>query len=285
MPELPEVETVMRGLAPYMSDSLIDHVTLNRADLRFPFPDKFIENLQGHAITHLSRRAKYLLLHLNNKKILTVHLGMSGSMQIFENAQDYQHKKHDHVVLRLTSPQYGAIIIAYNDPRRFGFMDIIAADHWQQHKFFAHLAPEPLGNDFHADYLYKALESKKTSIKQALLDQKIVVGVGNIYACEALYQAQISPLQRACDVPRLKIERLVPIIRKVLQAAIESGGSSLRDHIQVDGSLGYFQHHFHVYGRTGQYCGHKKCESKSTPCIQRIAQGGRSTFYCINTQK
>lgn len=285
MPELPEVETVMRGLSPFLTGATIHHVDQRRADLRIPFPDNMPDILAGQKILHLSRRAKYLLIHFERDLILAVHLGMSGAMTIISGA-DYTPQKHDHVIFDIRTASHDPIKIIYNDPRRFGMMFFVdASANIASHPAFHHLGPEPLGNGFSADYLHAALMNKKTSIKQALLDQRIVVGVGNIYACEALYKAKISPMTAAHRLSKKRLSELVHTIQDTLRTAIDAGGSSLKDFKQADGTLGYFQHQFAVYGREGEICPHPACIQTQKPCIKRKIQAGRSTFYCSRTQK
>ncbi|MCI4679435.1 bifunctional DNA-formamidopyrimidine glycosylase/DNA-(apurinic or apyrimidinic site) lyase [Rhodoblastus acidophilus] len=290
MPELPEVETVRRGLAPTLVGARISRVEMRRENLRIPFPQRFAERLQGRQITALQRRAKYLIAALDDNQALIAHLGMSGSFRV-ENAADpvgsfvAPHSKdpaHDHVVIHLDDS-----LVTYNDPRRFGFMTL--ADHAQLDAlpFFANLGVEPLSNNFNSETLAELFAGRKTSLKAALLDQKLIAGLGNIYVCEALHRAGLAPDRPASDIaaresaPTGKTERLVRAIRAVLEEAIAAGGSSLRDHRQADGSLGYFQHNFGVYGRTGESCPKPKCKG----IIQRRIQNGRSTFFCPQCQK
>ena len=275
MPELPEVETVMRGLTPVMLNNVIEHVQLNRKDLRIPFTPQMNKKLQGVNIHSLSRRAKYILVNCSAGKILVIHLGMSGRISIVPAEEEYIAEKHDHMVLTLKTGDR----IIYNDPRRFGMVFVVNDKDVEAHKCFAHLGPEPLGNDFYAEYLKSVLKNKKTSIKQAVLDQRVVVGVGNIYACEALYQAGIRPTKLAGKVSLQKLENLVVAIKDVLARAILAGGSTLKDYRHADGELGYFQHNFTTYDCEGQSC--QSCGAT----IKRIVQGGRSTFYCPKCQK
>jgi len=275
MPELPEVETVMRGLSPALLKNKIDRVKLYRKDLRVPFPKNMQAKLSGKRISSLSRRAKYILVHFEGGLILAIHLGMSGRVSIISEDAKYDIQKHDHMILTMNT----GVRIAYNDPRRFGMVFLLQESELDTHAFFAHLGPEPLGNDFSAPYLMGVLKNKKTSIKQALLDQRVVVGVGNIYACEALYKSKINPEKQACRVKGQKAEELVKDIRIILKKAIKAGGSTLKDYRHADGELGYFQHNFTVYDRAGQGC--QNCNKT----IKRIVQGGRSTFYCPACQK
>ena len=271
MPELPEVETVKRGLEPALLNTIIKTVTLNRPNLRIPFPDRLSERLEGKKCLNLRRRGKYIWVDLDSNETLVIHLGMSGSFTINPTNKN----KHDHFILETT----GGNTLVYNDPRRFGMIFLVPTGYENQHPAFAHMGPEPLGNDFHADYLIKAIKNKKTPIKTALLDQTIIAGIGNIYACEALYLSNISPLKISQTLSYEQADLLVQSIKSVLNAAINSGGSSLRDHKQTDGSMGYFQHSFKVYNREGQIC------PETGDKIVRISQSGRSTFYCPQKQR
>jgi formamidopyrimidine-DNA glycosylase len=282
MPELPEVETVRRGLAAKLVGRRLARVTVRRGDLRAPLPPEFAERLQGRKIARIDRRAKYLLIHLEGGLVLLAHLGMSGRMVIARaGANDAPAPgPHDHVLFETDD---GAEI-RFTDPRRFGRLDLIEADRLHQHKLLQHLGPEPLGKDFTAALLSQALEGKRTSIKAALMDQKLVAGIGNIYACEALYWADISPKRLARSCTGKRAQRLVAAIRKVLQRAIAAGGSTLRDHVQPSGELGYFQHSWAVYGRAGEAC--PRCKAARLACrIRRIGQGNRSTFLCPRRQR
>ena len=283
MPELPEVETVRRGLAPVMEGAVIARAEVNRPDLRWPFPERMAERLSGQRVERLRRRSKYILADLSSDETLLVHLGMSGRMTVSGDplgrfVHDHPaHQKHDHVVFHL---QNGARV-TFNDPRRFGAMDLMDTPTAEAHKLLAGLGPEPLGNDFHESYLVAALAGRNTPIKSALLDQRIVAGLGNIYVCEALYRAGIHPGRKAGRISAQRVAGLVPIIRAVLQDAIEAGGSSLRDFRQADGELGYFQHSFDVYGREAAPCRAPGCEAS----VARIVQSGRSSFYCPKCQR
>ena len=287
MPELPEVETVMRGLEPVFAGTRIVKVEQNRPNLRFPFPKDFVPRLQGKMVGTLKRRAKYLLVPLDSSENLIIHLGMSGRVTIEKPGEkdvaDLPNPTHDHVVFHLSNKA----IIRYNDPRRFGFMTLVKDMELATHKLFIHLGPEPLGNHFHADHLALMAKGRKAPLKSFLLDQKTVAGLGNIYVCEALFRARLSPLKKAMTLVRangkasVATERLTKAIKEVLSEAIEKGGSTLRDHRLTDGSLGYFQHSFAVYGRTDTPCPRAKCRGT----IKRIAQAGRSTFYCPVCQK
>lgn len=283
MPELPEVETVRRGLAPAMEGQVIARAEVNRPDLRWPFPDRMAERLTGQRVSLLRRRSKYILADLEGGESLLVHLGMSGRMLVSgDPLGQFQHNhpapaKHDHVVLHMGN---GARI-TFNDPRRFGAMDLLNTASAEAHKLLASLGPEPLGNDFHEAHLVAALKGRNMPIKSALLDQRIVAGLGNIYVCEALYRAGIHPARKAGRISASRIAGLVPIIRQVLADAITAGGSSLKDFRQADGELGYFQHSFDVYGREGKACRRAGCDGT----IGRIVQSGRSSFYCPRCQR
>ncbi|MFT7593849.1 MAG: formamidopyrimidine-DNA glycosylase [Paracoccaceae bacterium] len=283
MPELPEVETVRTGLAPAMEGQVIAQADVNRPDLRWPFPDRMADRLTARKVLRLRRRSKYILSDLDSGETLLIHLGMSGRMTVSGDplgrfAHDHPAtQKHDHVVLHM---QNGARI-TFNDPRRFGAMDLLQTATAEQHKLLAGLGPEPLGNDFHEDYLIKAFHNRNTPVKSALLNQRIVAGLGNIYVCEALFRAQMSPSHKVGKITPKRVAALVPIIRKVLEDAIKAGGSSLRDFRQADGELGYFQHSFDVYGREGDACRTPDCPG----VISRIVQAGRSTFYCAQCQR
>lgn len=283
MPELPEVETVRRGLDPYMTDHVIAHAAVNRPDLRWPFPPRMAERLTGARVLAMRRRSKYILADLSTGETLLIHLGMSGRMLISGQViGEYEHphsapQKHDHVVLTMDS----GVRITFNDPRRFGAMDLIPTDGIDDHQLIKVLGPEPFGNDFSESYLVTALASKNTPIKSALLDQGIVAGLGNIYVCETLFRAGIAPTKQAGALSKKAVQSLVPIIRDVLSEAIEAGGSSLRDYRQTDGELGYFQHSFDVYGREGDACRRDGCAGH----IGRIVQSGRSSFYCVKCQR
>lgn len=281
MPELPEVETVMRGLEPAMTGQTIVAAEIRRPDLRWPFPPQMKERLTGARVIRLGRRSKYLLIELETGETLIVHLGMSGRMVIHTDARHVdgafhhdQHvpAKHDHVQLTLGD---GTLVI-FNDPRRFGAMDLIATDRLHTHKLLAKLGPEPLGNQFSAAVLTAAFKGRKTPVKSALLDQRIVAGLGNIYVCEALWQSAIAPTRQTGQIPAKRINALTSAIRETLDDAIAAGGSSLKDYRKADGELGYFQHSFRVYGREGKGCLRDGCNGT----IQRLVQAGRSTFHC-----
>jgi formamidopyrimidine-DNA glycosylase len=283
MPELPEVETVRTGLSPVMEGKVIARAQVNRPDLRWPFPPRMAERLTGARVDRLRRRSKYILADLSTGETLLIHLGMSGRMLVSGvQIGDYVHahqapEKHDHVVLDME----GGGRVTFNDPRRFGAMDLIATDRSDDHPLLASLGPEPLGNGFDESYLVAALKGRRTPVKSALLDQKIIAGLGNIYVCEALYRARIAPTRKAANLSSARVESLVPVIRDVLHEAIAAGGSSLKDYRQADGELGYFQHSFDVYGREGEACRTDGCGGT----IRRTVQSGRSTFHCVNCQR
>jgi formamidopyrimidine-DNA glycosylase len=293
MPELPEVETVRRGLAPVMEGARFLKVEANRPDLRRPLPKDFVKRLTGTTVTGLGRRAKYLLADLSSGEVLMMHLGMSGSFRVAKDGRARtpgrfryprsEAKAHDHVVFHMSS---GARVV-FNDPRRFGLMLLVPRADLGEHPLMKEVGPEPLGNAFDAKMLAAACAGKKTNLKAALSDQKVVAGLGNIYVCEALYRARLSPMRSASTLatktgaPTPRAERLVEAIRAVLNDAIAAGGSSLRDHRRTDGELGDFQHNFSVYDREGQPCPTPGCRGK----VRRIVQGGRSTFFCPVCQK
>lgn len=274
MPELPEVETVCRGLAKVLTGARFLKVDAHRPDLRVPLPKNFSGRLKGRRIRAITRRAKYILIALDKDETLVFHLGMSGRMVIANESK--KPEAHDHLVFHFDNGRY----VTFNDPRRFGLCDLAPTKDLPKHKLFRHLGIEPLAPEFSSTYLASRFKGKKTSVKAALLDQRLVVGVGNIYASEALFHAKISPKRRAGACTKDQIARLVPAIRKVLRAAIKAGGSSLRDYVRADGELGYFQHCFAVYDREGKTCPGCTCDIKETGGIKRIQQGGRSTFYC-----
>ncbi len=283
MPELPEVETVRRGLAPVMEGVQITQADVNRPDLRWPFPEGMADRLTGKTVLRLRRRSKYILADLDSEETLLIHLGMSGRMTISgHTVGDFHHPhptvaKHDHVVFHMANDAR----ITFNDARRFGAMDLMAtgteADFW----LIRDLGPEPLGNAFDEDYLVARLKGRNMPIKSALLDQRIVSGLGNIYVCEVLYRAGIHPARKAGGISAKRIGSLVPIIRDVLGEAIAAGGSSLRDYRQTNGELGYFQHNFAVYDQAGNPCPTDGCQKT----IDRIVQSGRSSFFCPQCQR
>ena len=287
MPELPEVETVRRGLAPVLEGRRLSRVEARRADLRFPFPEGFVQRLTGATIQRLDRRAKYLMGELDRGETLVMHLGMSGRFEIarpegtirpgeFVYAQDPD-PKHAHVVFETEAGGR----VTYYDPRRFGYMALIETAKIGEHPWFAGLGPEPLSAAFNADGLKAAFANRKQGPKTLLLDQRVVAGLGNIYVCEALNRARISPFKPAGSIPAKKLPGLVTIIREVLEEAIAAGGSTLRDYASADGALGYFQHRFRAYGREGQPCLNDACKG----VITREVQAGRSTFFCPVCQK
>jgi formamidopyrimidine-DNA glycosylase len=289
VPELPEVETVRMGLAPVLEGRRLTKVNIRRRGLRVPFPRDFAERLTGIRVKALRRRAKYLLAELENGETLVIHLGMSGRMAVYaergvKKLGQYVYDaapagagsgKHDHVVFETDAPAR----IVFTDPRRFGLMTLVPTDALERDKLFEDLGVEPLSNHFHADYLASVLKGKKTPIKSALLDQRVIAGIGNIYACEALFRSRISPKRRAGKVRAAEIPVLADAIKTVLREAIAAGGSSLRDYRQADGNLGNFQHRFQVYDREGEPC--PSCQGT----LKRIVQAGRSTFYCPKCQK
>lgn len=283
MPELPEVETVRRGLEPAMIGQIIAQADINRPDLRWPFPAQMKERLEGKRVKQLRRRSKYILADLDSAESLLIHLGMSGRMTVSgHRIGDFYHdhpapQKHDHVVLHLEN---GARI-TFNDARRFGAMDLLETATAESYWLIKDIGPEPLGNDFHEEYLVRRLKNKKSPIKTALLDQNIVAGLGNIYVCEVLFRAGIHPNRKADKISKARVGAMVPIIRDVLAEAIASGGSSLRDYRQADGELGYFQHGFQVYDREGEKCVNPSCGKE----IRRIVQSGRSSFFCAQCQR
>lgn len=283
MPELPEVETTRRGLAMALEGKRIDAVAVRVPALRFPIPDNLAATMTGRRIESFERRAKYLLIRLDDGHVVIGHLGMSGRMRILPpgGADDIMLEKHDHVVLRADD----GTELRFNDARRFGFLLLSDADTLGAHPMLAGLGPEPLGNEFNGPALAAALKGRRSPIKAALLDQRNVAGLGNIYVCEALYRAELSPRRSAHTVQGRRAERLAAAIRDVLEEAIAAGGSSLRDFRHADGELGYFQKSFHVYGREGESCPRCAAEGVAEPCIRRMVQSGRSTFYCSRWQR
>jgi formamidopyrimidine-DNA glycosylase len=286
MPELPEVETVRRGLQPTLEGARLLGVEARRPDLRFPLPRDFSHRLNGARIETLARRAKYLLAELDTGETLVMHLGMTGRFEIEDGDDSHSpgrfrfpapvSGKHAHVVLQTEAGRR----VVYSDSRRFGFMDLIRTDGLMAHPWFKGMGPEPLGPDFTADYLKRALKDRVQAIKLMLLDQKIVAGLGNIYVCEALFRARISPFVPAGQIGKARLSVLVSAVREVLDEAIAAGGSTLRDYVGADGALGYFQHSFRCYGREDQPCARPACPG----VIARRVQGGRSTFHCATCQ-
>jgi formamidopyrimidine-DNA glycosylase len=281
MPELPEVETVRRGLTPAMQSKRIARLDVNRPDLRFPFPERFRDRVEGATITHMGRRAKFLVTELSTGEALIMHLGMSGRFTVNDaNTAAYHHDPgtnpaHDHVVFHMQD----GTTVTYNDPRRFGFMELWPLDDLANYPRVAHLGPEPLSNHFNAAYLDQEFSGKSAPIKAALLDQSVIAGLGNIYVCEALFRSGISPRRKAQSVVGKRNERLAPAINEVIAEAIAAGGSSISDFASASGELGYFQKHFSVYDREGG-----QCDTCGSP-IKRIVQSGRSTFFCSNCQR
>lgn len=293
MPELPEVETVRRGLAPALVGARLVFIDQRRPDLRFPFPENFAARLTGRRVEALGRRAKYLLADLDDAQVLVMHLGMSGSFRIEDETAapppgNFDHIKpkdaaHDHVEFRLSTGRR----IIYNDPRRFGFMQIIARKNLFEHPLFRNVGIEPLGNELDGAALARLFAGKAAPLKAALLDQRLIAGLGNIYVCEALHRAGLSPrraafcLARKDGSPTERAHVLARVIRDVLEEAVAAGGSSLRDHRQTDGALGYFQHHFRVYDREGAPCPRDGCSG----IVKRIVQSGRASFFCGSCQR
>jgi formamidopyrimidine-DNA glycosylase len=291
MPELPEVETVCRGLKPVLEGHRLTGVKTRRGGLRIPFPPGFVQHLTGRRVCQLRRRAKYILADLDNGQTLVIHLGMSGRMTVYRDgsalildglegesvaAQD-GHGPHDHVIFYTDAPAR----IVFTDHRRFGLMTLLDTAHLAEHPLFEGIGPEPLAQSFTPQSLSARIKGKKTSIKSALLDQRVVAGLGNIYVCESLFRAQISPKRLASRIAGARAEQLVPAIKQVLRDAILAGGSSLRDYRHSDGQLGTFQHHFDVYGREGEPCPRRGCSGT----VRRIVQAGRSSFYCPKCQR
>jgi formamidopyrimidine-DNA glycosylase len=277
MPELPEVETVCRGLARKIVGRRFERVDQHRDSLRIPLPERFAERLEGRRIDAVWRRAKYILIDLDDGEVLVVHLGMSGRITMHTDAGSAARPpgRHDHIVFHTDD----GLRITFNDARRFGLMTLIPAGELGDHRLFAGLGPEPLGNAFDGPALARLLAGKRTPVKAAILDQRVVVGIGNIYASEALFRARISPRRSAHTVQGGRADRLATQLRAVLEEAIEAGGSSLRDYVQTSGELGYFQHSFRVYGREGE-----PCPDCAAP-IRRFVQSGRSTFHCPGCQR
>ena len=293
MPELPEVKTVRRGLVPIMGGARFTKVEARRPDLRWPLPKDFVARLEGQTVTGLGRRAKYILADLSSGDVLIMHLGMSGSFRVLaaggeRTPGDFHHERskisaHDHIVFHMSNGG----VATFNDPRRFGSMKIVPRAELENEPLLRSLGPEPLGNAFDAAMLATACKGRKVNLKAALLDQRVVAGLGNIYVCEALHRSHLSPKRKASTMagrkgePKERAVALVSAIRAVLNDAIIAGGSSLRDHRQTNGDLGYFQHSFRVYGREGEACPTRGCNG----IVKRMVQAGRSTFYCPVCQK
>ncbi len=280
MPELPEVETVRRGLAPVLEGRRLVRVILRRADLRRPFPDRFAEILEGCRVERLGRRGKYLLFHMDRNVVLIVHLGMSGTLRVFVDTPPPP-GPHDHVIFEAD----GGVTLYFRDPRRFGLMDLSSADGLADHPLLKDMGPEPLGNGMSGPVLAERLAARRGPIKNVLMDQGVIAGLGNIYASEILFRAGLSPRRRANTVKGVRAERLAAAVGDVLRDAIASGGSTLRDHRAPDGDLGYFQHRFAVYGRAGEPCPACDCDPARTGGIGHMVQSGRSTFYCARRQR
>lgn len=274
MPELPEVETVRRGLASHMEGRRITSIEVRNAKLREPVPATLADTIAERTVREVARRAKYLLIHMSGGKTLIVHLGMSGSMVVHKQPPRTL-QKHDHVIFRLSD---GSVIV-FRDPRRFGLVLCCDTAKLEQHKLFSHLGPEPLDNQWNANLLYDALQARKAPVKSAIMDQQVVVGVGNIYACEALFASGIHPARISAAVTQAEAKKLTANIRKVLKAATRSGGSTLRDYVRSSGDSGYFQHQFQVYGKNKE-----PCPNCNTP-IAVMRQSGRSSFFCPACQK
>lgn len=274
MPELPEVEIISRGLRPKLVGRTLVRVIQRRADLRIPLPNDLVSRLEGRRIERIKRRAKYLLLTIDDGSVVIIHLGMSGRL-VITSGPTFPSGPHDHVIFETNEGQ----IITYNDPRRFGLITLSTGEDVDKHPLLRHLGPDPLNTDFDGAYLSAVLKGRRTAIKSALLDQRVIAGLGNIYASEALFEAKISPRRISNSVAGVRAERLSSAICEVLNQAIDAGGSSLRDYVQTTGELGYFQHHFTVYGREGKPC--KVCGK----VIRRLVQTGRSTYFCRMCQR
>ena len=276
MPELPEVETVRRGLERAMVGRRINQVVVRRSDLRRPLPENFSDMLTGREITYLDRRAKYLLIHLDTGNVVLVHLGMSGRMVIEQGTEvEVPARKHEHIAFLVGN----GTVVRFSDPRRFGLMDLTPKEKLFNHPLLKLIGPEPLNAEFNAESLMNHLKGRKTTIKSALLDQRVVAGLGNIYVCEILFIAGVSPRRITKNISTIRAERLVSATKEILRDAINAGGSTLRDHVTPTGEMGYFQYNFKVYGREG-----KLCETCMKP-VKRIVQAGRSTFFCASCQR
>ncbi len=279
MPELPEVETVCRGLSKSILGAQFSHVEARRADLRQPLPLDLNKKLKGHTIEAIQRRAKYILIQISSDMTLILHLGMSGRLLI-----DHTHvkpAKHDHLIFTFSN----GLTLRFHDPRRFGLCDLTETSRLQDHPWLQHLGIEPLDDKMSAGFLAEKFKGRSAAVKTIILDQRILVGVGNIYASESLYEACIHPARPAGSLTKKELEKLAMAIPKVLRAAIKAGGSSLRDYVQTNGELGYFQHQWAVYDRAGQACRDCDCDFKKTGGVQAIKQGGRSTYFCAKRQK
>lgn len=282
MPELPEVETVCRGLAAGLAGQKITLVDVRREGLRTPFPDNMAERLKGRKISAVKRRAKYILVELDDGQIILMHLGMSGRLLLSDD-ENAPAAKHDHLIFHFAGS--GRKRLTFNDPRRFGLCDLVAKGELSRHKIIGALGIEPLEPELTAKWLVDNLAGKSANMKAALLDQRIIAGLGNIYVCEALYYAGISPTRRARDVTIDEAAILVGTIRKVLLASIQAGGSTLRDYVQANGDKGSFQNTFAVYGREGERCPDCSCDIAKTGGIRRTTQNGRSSFECPVRQR
>ena len=280
MPELPEVETVVRELDSVMPGAKILKAKILSLKIRIPVPENLDKTLKNREVLRVTRRAKYILIHLDNASVLIIHLGMSGRIHIHEASEKLSIQKHDHLILHLSNGRD----VVFNDPRRFGLIDYTHEENLQNHKLFSHLGPEPLAKDVTPKFLADALKSRKTPVKLAIMDQSLLVGVGNIYASEALFDAGIDPRTPACQLSGERIVLLTKAIKDVLKRAIKAGGSTLKDYRKTNGDLGYFQHKFSVYDREGKACKGCTCHVDKTGGVQKIVQGGRSTFYCPRKQ-
>ncbi len=276
MPELPEVETVRRGMEQALLGLRIENVQINRYDLRIAVPQDLGQSLSGKALCALERRGKYIVMNVGQDLCIILHLGMSGRIRIYDNVTSYEARKHDHIIVHMA----GGACFAFEDPGRFGMFYLSTQKQWQDERPFSIMGPEPLGA-WNAQDLHEALRKKKSPIKTALLDQRVVCGLGNIYVCEALYRSGIHPGRAANSLSLEETRRLVPYIKDILSEAIEAGGSTLKDYQHTDGSLGYFQHRFAVYDQEGEKCPVSECEG----VIMRMVQSGRSTFYCGTCQE
>ena len=282
MPELPEVETVCRGLAPVLEGAVLSQIVVRQPKLRFPVPANFGEVLTGQRVDRVRRRAKYMLFELADGDVVIGHLGMSGRMTIYWKGDEVPAPgRHDHIDFETEAGN----LVRFSDPRKFGLILLTDRDALEAHKLIGHLGPDPLGNEFNETILAAALKGKNTPIKAALLDQKNVAGLGNIYVCEALFRSGISPKRKAATVQGGRAAKLTAAIRAVLTEAVAAGGSTLRDHVRPDGELGYFQHSFNVYGREGEACPDCDCDIAETGGIGRLVQSGRSTYFCPRKQR